>query len=131
MISGRQTLASIDQTLQEVRDQIRMIDERIQGSSAELIRLSQAESEQYKALARVRVGQLTADEEVINSLNQAERHVEEFLVARERALRELQRKLDEVQAHQTALESERTAQSSQVEQATRHSMTLRQPSRSA
>src|SRR5262245_47314722 len=118
MISGRQTLASLDQTLQEVRDQIRTVNERIQRTSAELIQLSQAESEQYKALAQVRMGQLTADNAVIESRNQADRHVEEFLVAREHALHELQHELDEVQAHQAALESERAAQSPQVEQAT-------------
>jgi hypothetical protein len=80
-------------------------------------RLGQAESEQYKALTQARVGQLTADDEVIKSLNQAERRVEGFLVAREHGLRELQRKLDEMQARQAALESERTAQSQQVERA--------------
>jgi chromosome segregation ATPase len=117
MTSGRQTLASLDQTLQEVRDRSRTVDEQIQRASVELIRLSQAESEQYKALAQVRVGQLTADDEVVKSLNQAERRVEEFLAAREHALGELQRKLDDLQERQAALESERTAQSHQVEQA--------------
>jgi hypothetical protein len=116
MISGAQALAAIDHALQGQRDQVRELNERVQGTSAELMQLSQAESEQYKALARIRVGQL-ATEEVIKTLDQAERLIGEFLTARECALSELVHKIDEARARQGALEAERAAQSQRVEQA--------------
>lgn len=116
MISGQQTLASIDQALHSARIQMRELDERIQSASAELLRLGQAESEQYKALAKIHVDWVTSGT-TIQSLHQTGHRLGELLAAREQALQDLQQQIDTVQAHLTALEKERAAQARQAEEA--------------
>lgn len=116
MISGKQTLGSIDQALYGARGQIRDLDERIQNASTDLLRLGQSESEQYKALAKLHVDWITSGA-TIQSLHQTGHRLGELLAAREQSLQELQQQIDTVQARQTALEKERAAQARQAEQA--------------
>ncbi len=116
MISGRETLASIEQALQEVKRQVRELDVKIQGASAELIRLGQEESEQYKALAKLRVDQILGGE-LTSSLDATAWQAGQLLAERERALTDLQRNVDALQARQTELEAARAAQARRVEEA--------------
>jgi chromosome segregation ATPase len=116
MISGRQTLGSIDQALQGVRSQIRGLDEEIQGTSARLLQLSQEESEQYRALARIRVDQMVAGE-MLESLDRAEKRVDELLRARQETLQSLLERIDEAHQRQASLEAERMEQAKTVDAA--------------
>jgi hypothetical protein len=116
MISGRETLTSIDRALQEVKRQARELDVKIQGASAELIRLGQEESEQYKALAKLRVDQILGGE-LTSSLDATARQAGRLLAERERALTDLQRHIDALQTRQTELEAARATQARRVEDA--------------
>jgi hypothetical protein len=116
MMSGRQTLDSLDHALQDIRRHIQELNAQIQRTSAELLSLSQAESEQYKAWAQLRIDQLTTGE-VIDALDQAGQRVGEVLAARDSALQELQHRLDDMQKRQATLEAERAAQAQRVEEA--------------
>jgi len=116
MWSGRQTLGSIDQALQEVRQQVQELDEQVQRSSKELLQLRQREAGKYKALAKVRLGELISGD-VIAGLDDADRRVGVLLEARERELRALQGRIEQLQGDQKRLEAEREAQMHRVAEA--------------
>jgi len=116
MISGRQTLGSIDQALQRVRAQIRDLDAEIQGTSTQLLQLRQQESAQYQALARLRLDQLAAGE-MAAKLDRAGRWVGELLQTRQQTLQGLLEQIEEVQQQQAALEAERAVQAQRVDAA--------------
>jgi hypothetical protein len=72
MYTGRQTLASIDNTLQEVRGQVQAVEDRMQNTTVDLLQHEQSEAEQYRALARLRVNLLAAGE-IVQTLDDSER----------------------------------------------------------
>jgi chromosome segregation ATPase len=116
MISGRETLASLDNALAQVRNQTRELDQRVQGVSAELMRLNQAAAEQYKALARIRVDHMVA-QEMAESLDRAGRQLADLLAERGQALETLQGRIEAERSHQADLEARRESQAQQLDQA--------------
>jgi hypothetical protein len=116
MQSGRDTLASIDHALHQVRGQLQELDTEIQSASTHLVALRQAEAVCYKQLAQLRLGQLVTGEIVAN-FDQAEQRVGDLLTQRKHALQTLQQQIETLQAQQHQIESERTRQQQRVAEA--------------
>ena len=58
MISGRQALGSIDQSLNQARDHITALQSQITDASERVLAQQQAQVEDYRDLARIRLGEL-------------------------------------------------------------------------
>ena len=96
MISGRQTLASIDSGLQELRGKISQEEQQIEERGRQLLSLQQQEIQSYKELSRLRVKVLAADPRSTLP-DDAERTVQGLL---EQRLSGLQKIRDEIAASQ-------------------------------
>jgi chromosome segregation ATPase len=116
MQSGRDTLASIDQALHQVRGQVQEMDAAIQSASTQIVALRQAEATCYRQLAQLRVGQLVSGE-IVAGFEQAEQRVADLITQREQALQALQQQIEASQAQQHQLESERAVQHQRVAEA--------------
>jgi DNA repair exonuclease SbcCD ATPase subunit len=116
MMSGRQTLASIDQALAGERGKLDVVEQRIADLSAGLVEGHKQNTQDYRALAKVRVG-LLAGNEVLEHIDQAEQQVLALLRNREVAARELNERIQAAEAERTALETERAAQANEVDRA--------------
>ncbi len=116
MVSGRQTLIRIDQALEETRKKTAAVESQIEALSQQLSGLRQAQAEDYKELARLRLGQL-ADAALIKQLDQAEQRVVALLDRRQTALDDLHAQIQAAAATLKALESERADQASRLDAA--------------
>jgi len=116
MISGRQTLASIDQALAEERGNTDTVGQRIEALSASLVELQKTDAQDYRELAKVRVD-LLAGGQLVQHIDQAEQQVIALLKSREVAARELTERIQAAEAERAALEAERTAQANEVDRA--------------
>jgi DNA repair exonuclease SbcCD ATPase subunit len=116
MISGQQTLASIDGALNEARGKVAAIEARIAEANARLTELQQAQTGDYRGLARLRVD-LVADGTLIQHLDQAEAQVARLMEQRRAALADLEGQVRVAEAARAPLEAERAAQAAQVEAA--------------
>jgi hypothetical protein len=116
MISGRQTLASIDEALTEERGKLEAVGQRIEAASAALVALQKADAQDYRELAKDRVD-LLAGGELAEHIDQAEQQVLALLESREVAARELSERIQTAEARRMALEAERTAQAHEVDRA--------------
>ncbi len=108
MWSGQKTLASIDQSLHQVRQQVGELDAQVQVTSRKLMQLGQEEADSYRQLARIRLDQLIRGE-IITGLDAADQRV--------KALLELQARIESSQLAQDGLDAEREAQRQRVDQA--------------
>jgi hypothetical protein len=114
MISGRQTLASIDQALNEERRKMGEVEQRIETLNATLVQHRQADAQDYRELAKVRVD-LLAGGTLVQHIDQAERQVLSLLSSREVAARELGARIQAAEGARMALEAERTIQANEVD----------------
>jgi chromosome segregation ATPase len=108
MISGLEALGSIDEALQQVRRQMRELDQQIEAHSQQLARTGEEEVASYRRLASLRLDQLTSGE-VISRLDETDRRVREILDLRARQLEDLQQHLLACHQQQSALEAQRQA----------------------
>lgn len=115
-LTGRETLGSIDESIRELRAELVELDSKSQKASASVLELGKAETEQYRALARIRIEQLSSPG-LLESLDHAERQVQELLKERELALSDLERQAAASKARQTELEAERVEQAERVARA--------------
>jgi hypothetical protein len=116
MISGQQTLASIDGAMNEARGKVAAIEAQIADANAELAELQQAQTGDYRALARLRVD-LVASGTLIQHLDQAEAQVARLLQQRKAALADLEGQIQAAEQARAPLEAERSAQAAQVDAA--------------
>jgi len=116
MISGQQTLASIDGALSEERGKIGRLDEEIAGLNGRLAEQQQAQAQDYRDLARVRVD-LLASERVVQRIDDVERQVVALLARRKEAVEELGRGVAAAEGAISSLEDERAAQAAVVDAA--------------
>ena len=58
LLSGRQTLSSIDQALMDENEQVTSTDRRVAEAGGRLVELQQEQAREYRALARLRVEHL-------------------------------------------------------------------------
>lgn len=111
--SGRRTLADIEETLRKARGGLTELDLQFSAASTELARLKQTELGVFAQLAKLRLLAIEQGE-LLSSLDDADRRVEEILREREAAAEELARQLESTQAELTADETERAAQQDEV-----------------
>ncbi|MCG6967117.1 MAG: hypothetical protein LJE59_11460 [Chromatiaceae bacterium] len=116
MISGRQALGSIDQALEQVHRQVSDLQNEVGASSERLLALNKEQAQDYRELARVRLGQLSRDM-LIHDLDHAEQQAVALLRQRAEALAELRRKLEEVERLRKQLEEQRGEQAERLNQA--------------
>ena len=117
MWTGRKTLSTLDQGLQQVRERAQEVDHEIQSTSTALVELRQGQAERYKNLARVRLDQLISGD-IVEGLDAADRRVQELIAEREQALAKLQQDVDTAYQKQSELEREREMESDRVAEAT-------------
>jgi hypothetical protein len=113
MVSGRQTLANIDQAVTEARRKIATVESQIETVNGRLGELRRAQTQDYKDLARVRL-RLISDPETVRHLDQAEQQVLALLAQRQADLQQLEGQIRAADSQLQSLEAERTAQSEKV-----------------
>jgi chromosome segregation ATPase len=118
MMSGRQTLASIDSTLQQLRGQIAETEERIAGYATQKLKLQQEEIEQFRELGRLRLEVLTGDF-TVPSASETDRTVKELLARRKDSLSRLQNEVKALEQRRLDLDRRREEQAALVEDAAR------------
>jgi hypothetical protein len=118
MISGRQTLSSIDTTIQQLRGQIAETEERIAGYATQKLELQQQEIEQFRELSRLRLDLLAGDLS-IPPASDTDRTVRELLVRRQDRLVRDQDKAAALEQQRLELEEQRGKQAAAVDQAAR------------
>jgi hypothetical protein len=116
MISGRQTLVSIEETIAEERSKTDTVGQRVEALSASLVELQKADARDYRELAKVRLDHL-AGGQLLQHLDQTEQQVLALLERRETAVAELAGRINAAEAARTALEAERSTQASDVDRA--------------
>ncbi len=116
MVTGPETLATIDQSLQRLRQQLEEADGQLQTASKRLMQLQQTATQRFRELAKLRLDRLLSGQ-VANALDDVDRRIEVALAAREQELAELERQIAESQRLQTQLEHDREAQRQRVNEA--------------
>ncbi len=116
MISGRQTLASIDQALTEERAKLDAVEQRIAAISSTLVEQQKADAQDFRELARVRVD-LLAGGELVQHIDQAEQQVLALLKSRDAAAQDLAARMRASEDERAVLETERAAQADAVDRA--------------
>ncbi len=116
MISGRQTLSSIDSSLQELRGKISQGEQQIEERSSQLIALQQEEVQSYRELSRLRVKILAADQ-LITIPDDAERTVRGLLEQRQSGLQKIREEIAASEQQRSDLEQRRQEQAVVVEEA--------------
>ncbi len=116
MITGQQTLASIDGALTEARGKVTDIEAQIAAATTRLTELQQAQTADYRELAKLRVD-LVADGKLIKHLDQAEAQVARLLEQRQGGLADLEGQIKAAQAARAPLATERTGLAAAVEAA--------------
>ncbi len=116
MISGQQTLASIDGALNEARAKVAAIEAQIAEANVKLTELQQSRTRDYRALAKLRVD-LVSGGALIQHLDQAEAQVARLLEQRQAALADLERQIQTAERARAPLEEERAAQAAQIDTA--------------
>lgn len=108
MLTGRKTLASLDNAIGDVRQELAGLDQEIQRSNEDLLQRRREHSEQIKRLANLRAD-LLADDKVLAGLDQADRQAQRLLDTRREELAKLVAAMKENEQHQIELESQRLA----------------------
>ena len=116
MISGRQALGSIDQALTEAHQQADRLQSEMAANGERMLALNDAQTEDYRGLARVRLDQLARDA-MLEHLDHAERQATALLQQRNAALEALRRKVEDAVQRHRALEAQRAQQAALVDQA--------------
>uniref|UniRef100_UPI003592FBA3 hypothetical protein n=1 Tax=Thiocapsa sp. TaxID=2024551 RepID=UPI003592FBA3 len=116
MMSGKQTLGEIDRTVDEARARVAAVETRIEALEQQLQAQTREQVEDYKALARLRLGQ-RADAGMLGHLDQSERQVAALLTQRETALALLKEQIQFAESGLRALESERSEQAARLDSA--------------
>ncbi len=116
MVSGRQTLASIDQAVTQVQAKAATLEAQIDAANRQLSEQHQAQTADYQALAQVRLG-LLADASMVQHLDETQQQMKALLARRETALIQLQGQFQTAADTERSLAVERAAQAAAVDAA--------------
>lgn len=116
MISGRETLGSIEAELRSQRQAVAQLDERLAAGSARLLELSKAQAGDYRELARLRVSTLAAGR-VSADLDAAEQRVDALLRSREASVQQVADDIADAEDARASLEADRATASAALEAA--------------
>ncbi len=116
MISGRETLGSIEAELRSQRQAVAQLDERLAAGSARLLELGKAQAGDYRELARLRVSTLAAGR-VSADLDAAEQRVDALLRSREASVQQVADDIADAEDARASLEADRATASAALEAA--------------
>jgi len=116
MIAGSQALGSIDRALDEAHAQIGALQGEVGQTTDGLLRISQQQAEDYRNLAKERLGRL-AGGDLVQTLDHAEQQALALLAKRAEALAALQRAIDDAEGVRLEREGERGRQAAQLNRA--------------
>ncbi|MDH3991930.1 MAG: hypothetical protein OEV47_03435, partial [Gammaproteobacteria bacterium] len=108
MQSGRQTLASLDEGLQDIHRSVQDIEQRVKESSGALLELRRKQSERFKRMAEIRLDNVISGE-LAQGLDTADQRARELIKQRGQKMGAVKRKIKSVRSQQAALAEERTA----------------------
>ena len=117
MLSGRQTLTSLDGALRRLHNHVQDIDLQVGESSNELVDLQRQQSERFRRMARIRLdgvisGELTA------GLDVADERARELIGQRDEKLGEIDRGIASAREDLDSLEEKRAASRDECDRAT-------------
>ncbi len=116
MITGRQVLASVDQALNETYGKVNSVETQIEEINRKLRDDQAARAENYKELARIRLG-ILADHGIVQHLDDVEKQVIALLSQRQQAYESLLEQIKDAENNLQAIEDEREQQAQQLETA--------------
>jgi hypothetical protein len=116
MISGRQALAQIEQTIEKARQQEAKCERVYTAATEEVGRLRIQRTEDFRELARLKLDAITQDR-VVGQLDAAERQAVTLLDSRREALRQLTERRHQAEERVKKAESERQAATDALERA--------------
>ena len=116
MISGRQALAQIEQTIEKIRQQEARCERAYATATEEVGRLCLQRTEAFRELARLKLDAITQGKVVV-ALDAAERQAIGLLNSRQEALRRLTERRREAEARVARVEAERQAATDALERA--------------
>jgi len=116
MISGRDALGFIDESLHQERGRIDTAEVRITDISRQLLALQESRLEDYRELARLRVDMIAAGK-MLSSIDALELQVAAALQVRESARAELDKHIATMEDERSALEAQREARRKTLEKA--------------
>jgi hypothetical protein len=118
MITGKQTLSSIDSTLEQQRDKIDTVEQRIEALGQRLVALQKQQFNDYRQLAQYRVNDIAdsqAGGRLMGYLDDAEKRVRDLLQQRQVSLDALTSDIQHTEKLRVPLETERSAQADVLE----------------
>lgn len=116
MISGRQTLDSIETTLREQHQKINLADQQLANLGEQRLELQKDEVAVYRALARQRVDYI-ASAETLSVFDESEQKVVALLKQRKDEAVQLAEEIKQLEQQGDSLDQQRAEQSDKLEQA--------------
>jgi hypothetical protein len=116
MLTGPETLAMIDRSLQQLRQELQEVDQQVQAASKHVIQLQRNTAQRFRELAQFRLDRLAGDK-VTTALDDIDQRVATLLALRDEKLAELEKQSSDNQHRQLELERERDAQRQRVNEA--------------
>ncbi len=116
MISGRQTLGSIDQALQQAHGQTDRLEAEIGELTQQLMAQQTAQTDDYRQLAQVRLNRLSG-EDLTAQLDRTEQQVVALLSQRDNALAALQQQIADAERVREQHQAERLQQEERLDAA--------------
>ncbi|MCB1800278.1 MAG: hypothetical protein KDI82_01185 [Gammaproteobacteria bacterium] len=116
MITGSQALGTIDQSLNEAREQVIRLQNQITEASEKQLALQREQAEDFRKLARIRLGELS-DDSTLRRLDQTEQQVIQILERRKTALAELEARIADLAGQRETQEVLRREQATRIDAA--------------
>ncbi len=116
MLSGRQTLASLDDGMRQLHDTVQDMDQQVRESSSALMELQRKQSEHFKRMAQIRLDEVVSNE-LGEGLSLADRQARELIRKRAAKLGAVNKQVKAARAQLAGLEEQRGAASQDCERA--------------
>jgi len=117
MLSGRQTLGSIETALREQNQKIKFADQKLSELADQRLQLQKTELENFRALARQRVDYI-ATGETLSAFDKSEHQVISLLQQRKEQATALSEEIEQLESEYDGLRQQRERQADTLEQAT-------------
>jgi hypothetical protein len=125
MISGRQALATIEQTIGQARGEEARLDAALKSAADQMARLRAERMDAFRALARLKLDTMTRDG-MVRALDDAERQALDLLAQRRQAFERLMERRRAAEQAVKDREAERHAKAAALEEALKPIAALRQ-----
>ena len=118
MITGRQTLGSIEGAVQQQTAKVRDVELRLDGLRERLLALQAEQLKDYRELAKHRANDLAArraGKRVLGYLDDGEQQVKQLMLQRQQAQSALEQEIEQIEQQHNKLATERSAQEDVIE----------------